>query len=113
MFNIVVKIPTPATIYCLSVQKRLLALSIKAEYNRILREAFDSAIAVLGYPGKSALIEDLESTGCYSKDDHSYLSLWKIGEGLRERFGQEAAESIMERVMIAMDRLYSVARVKE
>jgi hypothetical protein len=87
-------------------------LSIRAEYNKILREAFESAIEVLGYPGKSALIEDLESSGCYSRDDRSYLSLWKVGEELRERFGQEAAESIMERVMIAMDRLYTAAQVK-
>jgi hypothetical protein len=60
-----------------------------------------------------ALIDDLESTGAYSRHDDSYLSLWKIGEGLRERFGQEATESIMERVMIAMDRLYSLVQVRE
>jgi len=84
---------------------------IRAQYNKILREAFESSIEVLGYSGKTLLIEDLENIGAYSKYDDRYLSLWEIGNGLKHLFGEEIAQMIMEHVMIRMDKLYSLQGV--
>jgi len=86
-------------------------MSIKEEYNAILREAFEAALEILGDSGKSAILYDLEGHGAYSKDNIKYLSLWKIGEGLQELFNQEIAELLMERTMINMDRLFTVKQV--
>ena len=81
---------------------------IRAQYNKILREAFENTIDVLGYAGKALLIEDLENIGAYSKYDDRYLSLWKIGNGLKRLFGEEIAQMIMETVMIRMDKLHTL-----
>jgi len=86
-------------------------MPIKAHYNKILRQAFESALEIMGYSGRSALIDELERLGSYSRYDESYLSLWTIGKGLQELFGQEIAEMIMEKVMINMDRLHSLLQV--
>jgi len=83
-------------------------MSERSQYNKILREAFDSALEVLGCSGRSALIDALEKHGSYAKYDDSYLSLWTIGKGLQDLFGQEIAEMIMEKIMINMDRLYNL-----
>jgi len=86
-------------------------MPVRAQYNEILREAFDSAIEVLGYSGKVALFDELERNRSFSRYDDSYLSLWKIGQGLQEPFGLEIAEMIMEKVMINMDRLCTLQQV--
>ena len=86
-------------------------MPVRAQYNEILREAFDSAIEVLGYSGKVALFDELERNRSFSRYDDSYLSLWKIGQGLQELLGQEIAEMIMEKVMINMDRLCTLQQV--
>jgi hypothetical protein len=85
---------------------------IRAEYNSTVREAFESALDIIGHSGKAALINDLEEKGAYPKADDSYLSLWKIGMALHELFNQEVAEMIMEKVMLNMDRLHSLQQFK-
>jgi hypothetical protein len=47
-----------------------------------------------------ALIHDLKENGAYSRRDERYLSLRNIGEGLKNLFGQDVAEMIMERVIL-------------
>ena len=77
-----------------------------------MREAFESALDIIGLSGKAALINDLEEKGVYPKDNYSYLSLWKIGMGLHDLFNQEVAEMLMEKVMINMDRLHTIQQFK-
>jgi hypothetical protein len=87
------------------------SMPVRAEYNKILREAFESSLDILGDAGKVTLVHDLEAHGSYSRENDRYLSLWRIGEGLRNLFGQEVAELIMERVMIRMDKLYTLQQI--
>ena len=86
---------------------------IRAQYNKILREAFESTLEILGYSGRQAILHELEDLDAYSIHDNSYLSLWKIGNGLQELFGQDVAEMIMEAVMIRMDKLCSLQQIKK
>jgi len=87
-------------------------LPVREQHNKVLREAFEGSLDIVGYGGKITIIHELEERGAYHKDDDTYLSLWKIGEGLRELFGQEIAEMIMEKVMIRMDKLFSLQHVQ-
>jgi len=86
-------------------------LLIRALYNKILREAFESTLDILGYSGRTCLIRELEDSGAYTTSDDSYLSLWKMGNGLQNMFGREIAQMIIENVMIRMDKLCSTQRV--
>jgi len=86
-------------------------MPVREHYNKILRDAFEGTLDILGESGKRALIQELEQYGAYSIHNDSYLSLWNIGKGLKELFNEEIAELVMEGVMIRMDKLYSLQQV--
>jgi hypothetical protein len=82
------------------------------QYNRILREAFESSIGVLGTIGKNCLIQELERLGGYSTYADSDVSLPEIASGLQKLFGEGIAEVLMEDILIKMDELYTPRHVK-
>jgi hypothetical protein len=57
----------------------------------------------LGERGSRALIEDLQRRGIFMDN----LALRKLMTGLREVLGDEAAEIIMQEVLIRLDEMYS------
>jgi hypothetical protein len=77
-----------------------------AEYNIVLRKAIEETLELLGEQGRRTVTSVLESRGLYSRyDNHFEVSLEKISQGLSEIFGDTAAELIMERVLVRMDRI--------
>lgn len=102
---------TPEFIMNVSSKGYWAKMPVREHYNKILREAFESTLDILGESGKRALIQELEQFGAYSIHNDSYLSLWNIGKGLKELFNEEIAELVMEGVMIRMDKLYSLQQV--
>jgi len=74
-------------------------------HNQYVRQAFEASISILGERTAKILIEDLRHHGIFLIDPE--LTLDKIGRGLKELLGHEAAELIMQRVIIKLDELYS------
>jgi hypothetical protein len=87
-------------------------MAVSVEYNRIVREAIESTLDIMGYSGRDAILYDLEQQGAYSRENDKYISLWDVGDGLRNLFGQEASEMIMERIILRMDKLSSIQCVQ-
>jgi hypothetical protein len=57
----------------------------------------------LGERGNRALIEDLQRRGIFMDN----LALEKLMKGLRYVLGDEAAEIIMQEVLVRLDEMYS------
>ncbi|HEX2557269.1 MAG TPA: hypothetical protein VHK86_03010 [Nitrososphaera sp.] len=76
-----------------------------AEFNIALRKAIEETLTLLGEPGRRMLISVLESWGLHSCDGHLDISLEKLSRALSELFGDDMAESIMEDVLLRMDRI--------
>jgi hypothetical protein len=77
-----------------------------AEYNIALRKAIEETLELLGEQGKWIVISVLESRGLYSRyDTHFNISIEKISQSLSELFGTNAAEMMMESILLRMDRI--------
>lgn len=74
----------------------------------VIRQAFESAVEVLGLATKESLVEDLKIQGIFLNDPEITLS--KIFEGLEGVMGREIAELFAERLLIKLDELYSMQR---
>jgi hypothetical protein len=70
---------------------------------KLIRQALAASIEVLGERGNRALIEDLQRRGIFMDN----LALEKLMTGLRDVLGDEAAEIIMQEVIIRLDEMYS------
>jgi hypothetical protein len=73
---------------------------------RIPRSAFDKTLDILGERLKNTVIHDLELNAAYNASSEN-LELARVAEALQRLFGYEAAQLIMERVLLEMDRLCS------
>jgi hypothetical protein len=76
--------------------------------SELIRQAFESAVGVLGERSKQLLIEDLKYNGVYLNDPE--LDLQKLMKALKEILREEAAEMIIERIMIKLDEIESERR---
>lgn len=70
---------------------------------KLIRQALAASIEVLGERGSRALIEDLQRHGIFMDK----LTLKKLMMGLRDVLGDEAADIIMQEVLIRLDEMYS------
>jgi hypothetical protein len=77
----------------------------------VLRRAFEGSLDILGQRLKESVIYDLENTGEYRKDEE--FSLEKIALGLNRLFGKEAAEMMVERIILKMDELAVILKKQE
>lgn len=71
--------------------------------SKLIRQAFETSLDVLGAPTKQALIEDLERYGIYMNDPQ--FNLPQLEQGLKQRMGDEATGLILERVNRKLDEL--------
>ena len=78
----------------------------QSQNGNYVQRAFEDSIKALGDSGVRTLISDLQIYGAYSADS-KLISLVGLMDGLRAMLGDEAAEMIMERVMVKMDALHS------
>ena len=69
----------------------------------LIREAFESAVEVLGESAKDALIQDLRHSGVDLNDLE--LNLQTLIHGLKELLGDEAAIAIIGRLIKKFDQL--------
>lgn len=73
--------------------------------DNLVREAFETSIEVLGERARRGLVEDLQHFGVsVNRDD---LALEELVKGLEKVLGYEAAEVIIERVILKLDELHS------
>jgi hypothetical protein len=77
-----------------------------SQYAEFIHRAFEDALQVLGESGIRLLMTDLEFLCAYSRS-MPFISLGGLMVGLREVLGDEAAEMIMERIIVRLDALYS------
>jgi hypothetical protein len=86
-------------------------LPIEREYGILLRKAFLASIDILGESGKAVMRQDLHLIGVdiYEPD----LTLTKLWSGIKAILGQEAAEVMLERVLVKLDQFYSTHVVPE
>lgn len=71
--------------------------------SKLIRQAFENSLDVLGVQTKQALIEDLERHGIYMNDPN--LDLPELEQGLREIMGDEATDLILERLNKKLEEL--------
>ena len=78
-------------------------LHLQDDLSTLIRQALAASIEVLGERGSRALIEDLQRHGIFMDN----LALEKLMMGLRDVLGDEAAEIIMQEVLVRLDKMYS------
>ena len=76
---------------------------MRNERSELIREAFMDSIAVLGERACRALVEDLQRIGVFMHN----ISLDRLSAGLRDMLGDEAADIILQEVMLKLDKIYS------
>jgi hypothetical protein len=86
-------------------ENRLAAL--RDERSELIRQAFADAIAVLGERAGRALIDDLQRRGVHMQN----LTLEKLAAALRPLVGDEAADIIMQDVIMKLDKLSNSKKV--
>jgi hypothetical protein len=74
----------------------------------LIAQAFSAAVDVIGERSKQLLIEDMKYHGVNLDDPE--LDLQKLMKALKEILREEAAEMIIERIMIKLDEIESKER---
>jgi len=74
--------------------------------SRILHKAFTKSTEVLGENAVGAIVEELARNGIFLND--SELTIEQLAHGINLVIGGEAAEIIIERILLKLDELCSV-----
>jgi hypothetical protein len=74
----------------------------KGQTNNLVRQAFEDTLDILDERSKRSIL--LELGGKYDQNSQG-VSLVKIANGLNRLFGAEAAELIIEKMLVRLDEL--------
>jgi len=78
---------------------------LSKDRSELIRQAFEAAVEVLGERSKRSLIEDLNYHNVDLNDPE--LNLQKLMNALKEILREEAAEMLIERMLIKLDEIES------